>query len=233
MQASSEYEPSRVLMLLDALLTPVPRNLDSVEHKHEGGEGWRMLPVTSGPVSLMRLTRAYGGGNVRALNDSYLFLSQGLLVMRSERDIVTQWSDDFIFDGKAVPRHIAVMAVDRQLVTADVTIEPAGKVDAGTLDLPGDAADPGMTLRPLREFEVNMPELMFERSFVVSGGAPSPMTGYTISVIFDKHGRYRDVELILAQNQSDAKVSMDMMRKEQHHNTATIDGKPCEVRVNW
>jgi hypothetical protein len=39
MQASSDYEPSRVLMLLNALLNTIPRNFASTEFRGEGASG--------------------------------------------------------------------------------------------------------------------------------------------------------------------------------------------------
>jgi hypothetical protein len=40
------------------------------------------------------------------------------------------------------------------LLTASITLSSPGTTDAGTFQLPGEAADPGSTLRPLQYYEV-------------------------------------------------------------------------------
>jgi len=55
---------------------------------------------------------------------------------------------------KLVPRHLEVTAGGtRDLLTADVVINPINGVDAASLELSGAAADPGMTLRPLHWYD--------------------------------------------------------------------------------
>jgi hypothetical protein len=229
MQASSDYEPSRVLMLLEALLDPIPRDFVSREYT-QSVIGWRIDTIQDQKTSLVRIGR--GDSNPRvSITDAFFFLPAGLLVLRNNRGLITSWGDDALFEGRVVPKTLTVMAGDRTLVSAHVTIEAAGKGDPKTFNLPGEEAEAGETLRPLHQFEVRMPEMMFERSSVIPGGT-APSHGNSIWGVLDRHGQYRDVELIDVADAADGKADMEIMR-EDRHSPPKIDGKPCEVAVSW
>jgi len=65
---------------------------------------------------------------------------------------VTTWQDDRPFDSRIVPRHFSVEALGNQSVSADVAIDTLRDSDYCCRTVPGDAADPGMTLRPFDSF---------------------------------------------------------------------------------
>lgn len=152
MQASSDYEPSRVLMLLEALLYPMPRDLSSPSLS-EGHPKWKAENGTAGGLSYVKISRTSGPQDVV---HAYLFLPNGVLVQSIEVGIVTSWQDQINFGGKLVPRHFGVQGGTRDLLTAQVTVEPAGTGNPATFELPGEPAEPGMTLRPIHAYEYSL-----------------------------------------------------------------------------
>ena len=118
MQASSDYEPSRVLMLLEALLYPIPRDLSSPS-LGEGHPKWKIENGAVGGLSYERISRTSGPQDVV---HAYLFLLTGVLVQSIEVGIVTSWEDQITFGGKLVPRHVGVQGGTRDLLTAHVAV---------------------------------------------------------------------------------------------------------------
>jgi hypothetical protein len=232
MQASSDYEPSRVLMLLSALLEPVPRDLASKEFRHEGASGWRTHEVTAGSLPLVRISKDYGNSSADITDAFYLSL-QGVLIMRNERGLVTRWEDPSLYQGALVPKRIVISAgSDRNLLTAEIKIDPAGDTKPSLFYLPGEPAQPGMTLRPLFPFEVRMPEgsPIYYTFMAAAGGS----TGDTFSLhrVLDRNGHYREVELVTGADLSNANTILTALRA-QHLNKPKIDGSPCEVETMW
>jgi len=230
MQASSDYEPSRVLMLLDALLVPIPRNFFSEEFRHEGASGWKVDQVSNANLSLVRVSKTVGSER-GDLTDAFYFLPQGMLVIRNFRGLVTEWTSAVLFSGKVVPRHLSIKAGERELLAANISIEAAGPVALAKLDALVGPAEPGMTLRPFHDFEVRMPDLTFSHAWANVGNS-GPGRAFSLWEVLDRHGRYREVELILVVNKNDADTIMTFMREERHH-PAEIDGSPCELAVSW
>jgi len=232
MQASSGYEPSRVLTLLWALLYPVTRDEVSREFQTETGPVWKVDHVMVGNVSLVRISRSFGNqsGNI---SDSYYFLPQGPLLIENGAGITTSRENDKVFAGKIVPTHISVGARERELVKAELTIEPQGEPDPSLFDLAVPPAEPGETLRPLTSlpgYGVKMPNLDEDyNTFNFGPGRTRP--GLVIWRVLDKNGRFREVELIFAlreEDKQDAASYMSSMRRA-HHRPPEIDGNPCEV----
>ena len=223
LQASSDYEPSRVLMLLNALLEPIPRNFSSREFAREGASGWRIQAIEAGDQQMVRLSKNYGNSQTE-MTDAFYLLPKGALLMRNELGLVTSWDHQAIFAGKLFARHLAIRAgVDRDLLTADVSVEPASISNLALFDLPGKVAEPGMTLRPLLPFEVKMPvEEGFFFSSYTAGGV------FSFHRVFDRHGREREVEIITAADLSNAGVILNSYKAE-HLSIPKIDGSPCEV----
>lgn len=230
MQSTSDYEPSRVLMLLDALLVPIPRNFSSKEFRHEGASGWKVDQVSNANLSLVRISKSVSSER-GDLTDAFYFLPQGLLIIRNFRGLVTEWTSDVLFAGKAVPRHLSIKAGERELLEANLSIEAAGPAALANLDTPLSPAEPGMTLRPYHDFEVQMPDLTFSHTWMNSGNSGHGRA-FTIWEVLDRHGRYREVELIFVLNPNDADTIVNFMREERHH-PAEIDGSPCEIAVSW
>jgi hypothetical protein len=226
MQASSDYEPSRVLMLLNALLDPIPRNLVSFEYSKKGAGSWKVDHVTSGSLSLVRISSGHGDQHGE-LTDAFYFTPHGILALRNRLGLTTAWADDLLFAGIVVPKHLTLKAGDRNLLTAEVAIEAADKNAPALFDLPGGAADPGMTLRPLQFFEVRWPD-MNEGFGWTEPGIDTRQPGFSLSRVLDRHGRWRELELIQVLSLKDAGTIMTHFREERNK-PATIDGSPCEV----
>jgi hypothetical protein len=226
MQSSSDYEPSRVLMLLKALLLPIPRNLASKEFSHEGASGWKIEHITAESTPLVRISRRGGDqegpGN---FTTAFYFLPNGNLVMTNALGLVTIQDGAVPFAGKVVPKHLSIKAGggERELLEADLVIE-AVQPNASPFDLPGSPADPGVTLRPLQFYEVKTPD---PHEYSV----PNLHTSvFSSQATLDRNGRFREVELISAPNQKDPKIIktfFDYIRHD-HASPPRIDGFPCE-----
>jgi hypothetical protein len=221
LQASSDYEPSRVLMLLEALLYPIPRDLasPSLSDKHPK---WKVESGAVRDVSFVKISRTSGMFDIQ---HAYLFLPKGFLVESVEAGIVTRWQDQIIFAGKVVPRHFGVQGGTRDLLTADVTVEPAGAIDPAIFELPGEPADPGMTLRPLHVYDVgiSLPTM----SYMFRGG--EDFKGIVREVL-DRHGAAKEVEVIDSPNPDAAEPVLRLFRDDRFH-PAEIDKAPCEIAM--
>ena len=237
MQASSDYEPIRVLMLLDALLNAVPRNLASKEFSLEGASGWKIDHVATGSLSLVRVSKSIGSARAD-YTDSFYFSQHGLLILRNERGITTGWENDAMFAGKAVPRHLTIKAGDRELLSAEVAIEEAAQIDPATFALPGGPAEPGMTLRPLLFFELRFPDNLSDDYSWVKPGRNSGVFLYSLRGVLDRHGRYKELELIAMPKEDDEGAKEDMRilmthLREARHRSPEIDGSPAEFVMKW
>jgi hypothetical protein len=231
MQASSDYEPSRVLMLLEALLYPVPRDLYSPSLADEHYV-WKIEMGAAGSQSYVKISTNVGNA-VRAGDAmrGYLFLPSGELLQSIERDFVTNWTNPTVFAGKLVPRQIQVLAGTRDLLTAAVTIEAAGAVDGAidgaALELPGPPAEPGMTLRPLHTYEVHGWDVSDSFSYVAG---PEALPRGAFRKIFDRHGAVREVELIYSPDPDRIEPTISHVRKNTIR-PPTIDKSPCEIAL--
>jgi len=229
MQASGDYEPSRVLMLMDALLTPIPRNFMSREFRDEGASGWKIDHVSSGALTLVRISKSHGNERGDS-STTFFFLPRGFLAIRNDAGLTTRWENDTPFGNAVVPQHLSIKAGDRDLLIADVAIEGARKVDPATFDLPGGPAEPGMTLRPFNAFEVKRPDLSEHFEWRSSNTGTVPV--FSFRGVLDRHGRYRELEEILAPNENDAWMTLDHFRQAKH-SPAEIDGSPCQLAMIW
>jgi hypothetical protein len=219
MRATSDYEPSRALMLLEALLYPIPGDLSSPslaeKHLH-----WEIESGAVGNLSYAKISRTSDDGT-----HAYLFLPNGELVQSIERGIVTDWQGQVVFAGRLVPQHIRVQGGTRDLVTADVTVEPAGAVDAAVFQLPGQPAEPGMTLRPLHKYEYHFSIGVMTHSYASVG--EEHFRGITREIL-DRHGMTKEVEILYSPNPEAATDDLLWIRSWKL-DPATIDKNPCEI----
>lgn len=223
MHASSDYEPSRVLMLLEALLYPIPRDLSSPSLS-EGHPKWKIENGAVGGLSYVRISRTSGPQNVV---HSYLFLPTGVLVQSAEVGIVTSWQDQITFGGKLVPQHFKVQGGTRDLLTAQVTVEPVGTVNPAAFELPGEPAEPGMTLRPIHAYEdsVSIPNRTYNWS-----STDSALFRGIVRQVLDRHGVIKEVEVLdsLTPAADAATQILRLFRGGKFH-PAQIDKSPCEI----
>ena len=107
MQASSDYEPSRVLMLLDALLYPIHRDRTSpdLDRRHLR---WTIKHKTAGDLSFVLVSAAIDEDE--GYKPAYIFLSNGLLVQSNDDGLADSWQDDATFAGHVVPRRLTIQA---------------------------------------------------------------------------------------------------------------------------
>lgn len=231
MQASSDYEPGRVLMLLTALYEPVPRWLLPGESTAYSIERWSMGPVSMAGIPLVTLESSFSLSERSpfTLHKDFYFLPNGPLVMEKISGMLTSWLDESAFGGKVVPGKITIKAPglkpgspDRTLLTADVTINAAGQVDRGAFDLPGPAANPGMTLRPLLDRVDELPRMLTQSTPLNHNERVQMMA------VLDRQGVLREVEIIKVDNAEDL-YRIVLEEKRARYAPAIIDGSPCEV----
>ena len=117
-EASSDYEPIRVLTLLTALLTPVPRYMLEPEI-HEHRPHWTIEHLSAGNIPYIRASskRSLGQEDIESVITDYIFLPNGLLVRADHGKVVTTWQKPFFFGGQAVPQRIVVNAMGREVLT--------------------------------------------------------------------------------------------------------------------
>jgi hypothetical protein len=238
MEANSDYEPSRVLMLMEALLNPISRvslSPDLQEHHLH----WKMNRSSVQGHSFVRISSSADVSSQLTRVTAYVFLPEGLLLQSNENDIVTTWEDDVLIAGKVVPRRISIQAgAVRDLLTAEVEVVEPGKPNPTVFDLPGGAADPGMTLRPLHWYEVRAPEMVSAPAGGV--GERSSYPDMITRCFIDRHGTVRELEMIYSQRKDgpglpDGAGSLIDATRQIRYRPAEIDGSPCETasRVYW
>jgi hypothetical protein len=230
MRASTDYEPSRVMMLINAMLEPIPRSLSSLEYRQDRkAKGWHIDNLTNADASLVRISRGQWTYNSAEFTDSFFFSTHGLLFLRDQEGLKTNWSNAVAFESKIVPARITVTGGERMLLSADVTIAPTGQASPspGDFELTGASAEPGMTLRPLQSFDVKNP---FRLSADPVWEQPNH-SGFSIAGVVDRYGAYREAELVLGVNlppEEELVRLMTQLRKSRWH-PATIDGSPCQL----
>ena len=218
MQSTSGYEPSRVLMLLDALLNPIPRNLLSPEFRPI--TDWKVERTATGNLAWVRISSPSDPG-------VYGFLPNGILIRFEEHDFATVWDEDTIYAGKVIPRRFVIQAMHRDLLTAHVSIRAPLPDESTVFPVSGPSADPGRTLRPLHWYVVKGGYLL-NPSFATVGSA---LRGY-IRAVLDRDGMPREAEVISMSGGGDAKTFLDAIRMRRFR-PATIDGSPCEMVLGF
>ena len=254
-QATSDYEPSRVLMLFRALLYPIPRYLIEpeledeplqlrLEHPHH----WKVQHLTAGRLAYIHL--AWRGDDPPHFSDAMTWdlLPNGLPVRLIDRfGLVTSWQDQTAFGGRAGPGHLAVQAVGRDLVTASATVEKLESPDPALFHLPGDRAPACMTLRPFDMWDmpvwgdhaihIDTPKLPWD--LMPAAGIEILTTG-----VVDRQGIPREPEITgIYQDQrwltneekgavATAARSMVESFSRNRFRPALLDDSPCEVTTD-
>lgn len=235
MQASSDYEPSRVLMLLEALLNPISRYALSPEG-HYRRVRWKTEHLNAGGQVFVRISTSTSVSSRVSYGTAYIFLPNGSLVQSNEDDLITNWQDDSVFRGKLLARHMEVLAGGvRALLTADVTVEAVNGIDPASLALPGDSAAPGTTLRPLHNYDGREPVNKYLPPSWMSPSNPnSTYPDVVFRAVIDRQGNTREAEAISLQPvvKDDPLFGMyqilDTVRRARF-SPEEIDGSPGEV----
>lgn len=230
MQTSSDYEPSRILMLLKALLEPIPKNVRSREFKHLGADGWSVRTVVSEGKTLTVIGKSSGNQN-GTYSLAYYLSDCGVLLMSNHAGLVTMFQDELAFHGSVVARHISVRAgAERVLLDAQVAVEDTNGILPETFDLSAPFAPPGSTLRPLEFFETRA-------GLNTSFGTTTPQSQYgqnafSIAGVVDRNGRYRELEVILEGNGAELEKKLEALR-DYKDSSPTFERTPCELAWIW
>lgn len=229
MQSSSDYEPGRLLLLLSDLFVPIPRTLISAEYQdseHWEQKGkWEIEPVKSGEVPLVRVGRRQLEG-ASTIRDTFFFYHNGFLALRNDWGLVFFHEGATSFAGKAFAKRISIRAGERELVSADVTVEPA-QADAVSFDLPVERAEPGNTLLPIQYYQVRKLE---RAHFSWDGQVNSAeVPNFSLQMVRDRSGRFREAELLYSSNvDTYLRYLMPHLRQDRAR-PAEIDGSPCQM----
>ncbi len=228
MQASSDYEPVRVLMLMEALLFPVPKNV-AWPNPSDIPLNWKMKKNS---VPSADHTHSIDFVKIERTAEckyyfSFLFLSDGLLVQRNDQGLAFGWLDQVRFGDKNVARHILVEAGGRDLLKAEVVIDPAVNPSAEIFDMPGNPAEPGMTLRPFHLGEVR--GLLTDSQGSSIGSPPSYLT---YGRVVTREGDIREMEVFDTSELANAKLFFDVFKNFYFYRPAMIDNSPCEILLN-
>jgi hypothetical protein len=244
-QSNSEYEPSRVVMLLRGLLLPIPRYVvePELEDRHFR---WKIEHQQAGSIPYVRISFTDNLGRYGSEVRAYDFLPNGILVRFEEgyTGLLTGWQDDVAFGEKIVPRHLTVEGngLSGPLLTADVAVEPALATNAAIFQIEGDGARPGMTLRPYVQTEFDLaPAIHFETpgSWATTTTLPVGVNLSAIGIV-DRDGTTREIEVgairvygqppssaQMADVMQAARVLVKSMWKDRFH-PALVDGDPCQ-----
>jgi hypothetical protein len=255
-QASSDYEPSRLLMMLRALLVPVPRltlehELDDLHLK------WKIDQRIAGNLAYVHVafTQCLRGGCKHPRTASFDLLPSGVLVRSVDiYGLITSWEDDRAFASRLVPRKFAIQAMGSNLITASVSIDPLPPDAPAIEQLAGPAAEAGDSLRPfddlwdhreVRTFPDEPPIRLEMRRLPVDPDLQLPDGAYVAVVaVIDRNGvpheaEWTDVVQVMKftgpRGPSDtraystnAKSMVDIFMKSRFR-PSTIDGAPCET----
>lgn len=237
MQGNSDYVPSRVLRLMWALFEPVPRQFFSEEYRGKNGAKLKEDSLWDGSQLEMEQVSVGGEPLIRVSErrtdryftyaDVFFFSPQGRLIWAYRWGIVNTWENETLFNGKTVPRHLSVKVGMRDLVSADIAIEPLVQIDPAAFDLPVGLAEPGRTLRPiLRGFEppVRLSDIPF--------WSPTLYSAVVVWGNVDRSGRFRELEFLNPLPQSAKDYPIGEIRKIKWR-PAELDGTPCEVVIFW
>jgi hypothetical protein len=237
MQASSDYEPSRVLRLLWALFEPVPRQFYSEEFRQKNGAKLKEGTLWDGSKLKLEKVTVAGQPFVRVSEtrkdrdftyaDIFFFSPQGNLRLADRWGIVNTWENEILFNEKIVPQRLSVKAGKRDLVTADIAIEPLPQADPSAFDLPVGLAEPGLTLRPIL-YGFQSPARLSEIPYW-------SQTLYSAVVVWgnvDRSGRYREVEFLSPPPVEAMDYPAAEIRKVKWR-PAMVEGNPCEVVIFW
>ncbi len=231
MHASSDYEPSRVLMLLTSMYEPVGRYLLPGESEAYSDESWSIGPVSLANVRLVMVRSSFSLSERSpfTIHKAFYFLPQGPLVMAKIAGMLTTWTSDIPFGSKVVPRRITIKApgrklgsVDRELLTAEVSITAAGQVDPSAFELPEPRANPGMTLRPLLDRADELPQMLTKPTSLNHDERVQVISA------LDRLGRLRELEVIEVENAEDL-YRIALEARTLKYLPARVDGSPCEV----
>jgi hypothetical protein len=90
-----------------------------------------------------------------------------------------------------------------------------------------------MTLRPLQFFELRFPDNLSDDYSWVKPGRNSGGFLYSLRGVLDRHGRYKELELIAMPNENDESAKEDMRilmtyLRNAHHRSPEIDGSPAQ-----
>jgi len=223
-EPSSDYEPSRALMLLDAIFNPIDRNYMTNEYRDNNG--WVIRNLKQNGISIVALTTNGVAGRA-SMNYTYFFLPDGHVFLENRSGYVIKYSKYATFMGRDIPRHIEITTEDnRGLLSADVQIDTVDKPGLEIFNLPeGRTATPGDTQRPQQYFRVHRPDLEIDSN---GGFGSSIAFGFLVNSVLDRQGKFHEVEYISGSKEGSEKF-MENVRKGKSKHPPTIDGYPCEL----
>ena len=158
------------------------------------------------------------------------FAFKTTLESNEESDAIsTTWQDFVPFAGKMVPRHVMAGAMGNTLIDGHISIEALGSMPPAELfTMPGEAAAPGETLRPLHSYDVHQGKEVASHVW----GAMGDYFRGSVSGVRDRNGVPRELEIVAAQDMAQAE---DFLKNVEafRYAPSTIDGSPCEEIIRF
>lgn len=240
-EASEDYEPGAVLILLRSLFNPVSSGWLQPELDDRAPK-WKLEHLSAGSLPYLRIsyTHVFGQSEFSTWLSSYEVLPAGILVRSGEGSVTTSWQDDRVFGARVVPGRVTISAMGHVWLDARVTIDSVANSDPAAFNLPGGPASPGMTLVLPSEGTKQAPRPVHEVVPIYPpqlGAAPG--SGVRVLVIIDRRGIPREMEVIDARPLPSAmktipdwlKVEAAIVLKSTQQtrwHPAEVDNDPCE-----
>lgn len=224
MMATSDYVPSRVVMLMAALYFPILEELQNREPVLR--RTWKMQKFSDGVTERVRIFTPEAHTNQMEFQDSYTFLPSGVLVRSNEWDVTTTFEDETPFGDRFVPRQIRIQAdAERDLLTAEIAIDPPTRTNADFFDLPASPAEPGMSLRPRTGWGIQNARSKHLVQDPGTVGLPELLLRINIT----RQGMTRDVEIIRIKGAWFGADQILAAARNREFEPARVDGSPCQI----
>jgi hypothetical protein len=125
MQASADYEPSRVLSLLTELYSPIGQGALTKEYKDMVSPKWSIDRLTKDGVSFVRISQNLGNGQESTQQTLTIFNRTDIYSCKPRTVALSSGKSTCALQRRTSPRTLTIKAGDRELLTADVSIGAA------------------------------------------------------------------------------------------------------------
>lgn len=233
-QASSDYEPDRVLMLMDALLNPLP-DLHWLPQKHKSR--WKVKRMNQDGSPHVRVSINGSPDHSIYGEFSYSFLPTGLLAESNDHGLVTRWDNPVSFGRSMAPTHIIIEAMGDNFLTAELTVRSPSAQEETISQLPGAPADLSSGFSPFDPDPPNIvipyspapPDQSFERQLGLGD--------FVVRIVIDRTGNPSEVDVVAAvdaYNRPDLGAGLALAKRVAGYKfrPASVDGTPREAFVN-
>jgi hypothetical protein len=219
-QASSDYEPKRLLLLLRMIAPTATEDVSTITEDNDHFD-WNIQPGANRLVHSPSTTLA--PWSIIDFNpDGSPSVASG--------SAETRWSDYVEFSGKAVARTISLTSSTGPLLKINVAQLDAVKANTPLLSNSAPEADATMTFMPLGQGSVMAPKLTHAPKPKFANILPGahPQGFVVVDLAVDRRGAAREVEALYASNLAFIPEAVKAVSKN-HFKAASLNGTPVEV----